>query len=234
MRDSKIGELVAEDFRKAEIFKQFGLDFCCGGGVSIKEACKKNDVDESVLIDTLMALDEKISTPEDDHINWSADVLVEHIIQKHHTYVERNIPLIREFAHKVARVHGGANPEVVTITSKFDELSEELLLHMKKEEMILFPYIKLMTEENELHRQPPFGTVANPIRMMQHEHDDAGDTMREIRALSSDFTPPGHACNTYKVLYAKLEEFETDLHQHIHLENNILFPKAIKLEAEQQ
>jgi len=230
LRNATIGELVAEDYRRAEVFKKFGLDFCCGGGRSVTDSCKKHHLDETALIKALEEIEKESTSPEQDYNKWNADVLVEHIIKVHHTYVESNIPLIREFSQKVAKVHGGANPEEIEIAELFDALSLDLLMHMKKEEMILFPYIKLLANDNGLHQQPPFGTVANPIRMMENEHEIAGDLMKEIRKLSNDYTPPAHACNTYRVLYAKLDEFESDLHQHIHLENNILFPKALQLE----
>ncbi|RMH76286.1 MAG: iron-sulfur cluster repair di-iron protein, partial [Calditrichaeota bacterium] len=153
------------------------------------------------------------------------------------TYVRESIPLLREYTAKVARVHGDAHPEMVEIARCFEELAQEMEQHMMKEEQVLFPYIKQMVvaeKQGRLLPPPPFGTVQNPIRMMEMEHDRAGELMKQIRKLSRDFSPPEDACNTYRVTYHKLEEFEADLHQHVHLENNILFPGAIALEEKLQ
>ena len=151
----------------------------------------------------------------------------------HHKYVADNIPLLREFTAKVARVHGEAHPEVVEIARLFEAVAAELEQHMMKEENILFPYIKQLAQADSSRQitPPPFGTVGNPIRMMEMEHENAGNILKKIGELSGGFVPPPDACNTYRVSYLKLREFEADLHQHIHLENNILFPKAIELES---
>ena len=159
--------------------------------------------------------------------------LVDYILNIHHAYVRKNAPLLIEFTTKVARVHGQANPEVIEIAELFKELVSELELHMMKEENILFPYIKRLVAfqgSNKAWDKPPFGSVQNPISMMEMEHEHAGNAMAEIRKLSNHFTPPEHACTTYRVSYLKLKEFEEDLHKHVHLENNILFPKASALE----
>ena len=152
----------------------------------------------------------------------------------HHTYVNKNLSLITEFADKVAKVHGEHSPETKEIAKLWKAVVTELTTHMKKEELVLFPYIKNIERfsKGDLEEFPNsrFGTVKNPIGAMEHEHDSAGGLMKNIQALSNEFTPPDYACNTYRVLYAKLKEFQNDLFQHIHLENNILFPKAILLE----
>ncbi len=230
-----IAEIVAEDYRKAEVFKKFGLDFCCGGKKSVEKACSDKKIDAHALITAL----EEVDIQENDHnMDYNAmklDELVDHIVTTHHDYVKESLPLIAEFSAKVARVHGNANPEVVEIFNEFTALEQELGQHMHKEEIVLFPFIKQLASSknnNEPAPPPPFGTINNPITMMEQEHDIAGNTMTSINKLSNNYTPPEHACNTYRVLYAKLEEFENNLHQHVHLENNILFPKAIKLEEE--
>ena len=231
-----VGALVADDYRKAEVFKRHGIDFCCGGGRTVEAACAKKGVSLSTLERELLAVQQTDRGSETENANtWDLGFLVDYIINVHHTYVRTNIPLLREFTKKVARVHGHANPEVIEIAKRFGEIATELEQHMMKEEHILFPYIKhlaMARSQNEPVGPPPFGTVHHPIRMMEHEHDHAGSIMKEIRHLSHDFTPPEHACTTYRVLYFKLEEFEADLHTHIHLENNILFPKAIALEQD--
>lgn len=166
--------------------------------------------------------------------DWKLSFLADYIVHVHHKYVNDNLALIAGFAEKVAGVHGQHNNETIEISSLWKEISDELTVHMKKEELVLFPYIKNLEryDNGELNEFPHahFGTVNNPIRMMEGEHEAVGDLMHEIKKLSNNFTPPDYACNTYKVLYAKLQEFQDDLIQHIHLENNILFPKAINFE----
>ncbi len=164
---------------------------------------------------------------------WDLDFLIDHIINIHHSYVAESIPLLLAYANKVAHVHGHHYEEVIKINALVEDVSKELESHMKKEEVILFPYVKQMfkaIKEGQKPDLPHFGTVNNPIQMMFQEHENAGDVFKEIAILSNNYTPPSEACNTFRALYSKLEEFEQDLHQHIHLENNILFPKAIQLE----
>ena len=229
-----VGELVAADYRKAEVFKRFGIDFCCGGGRTVEEACQKKGIPYSTLENELLKMEQENGSSDLMNFHeWDARVLIDYILSIHHRYVRENIPLLKEFITKVARVHGHAHPEVVAIAALFGEVASELEAHMIKEEQILFPYIKRLAGiqgQNEPVHRPPFGTVRNPITMMELEHERAGEILAEIRRVSHHFTPPEHACTTYRVAYFKLEEFEADLHKHIHLENNILFPCAIALE----
>jgi regulator of cell morphogenesis and NO signaling len=233
--ESTIADIVVQDYRTAQVFKKFGLDFCCGGKKTITDACKKKEIDQAVLISELeTAVLDKPQISED-HNTWDLDKLSDHIINTHHNYVKESLPMLDEFSAKVARVHGDAHPEVVEISDLFFKISEELSFHMHKEESILFPYIAqiaIAQRNDESLESPPFGSIQYPINKMEDEHDDAGDIMTRIQKLSSNYMPPEYACNTYRVLYAKLNEFAEDLYQHIHLENNILFPKAIKLEKE--
>lgn len=228
-----IGEIVADDYRKAEIFKKHGIDFCCKGNVTIAEVCEKKNVNYENLINELKAVDAISDNKEEDFNEWDLSELVDHIVQVHHSYVERSLPIIHEFKNKVCKVHGQHNPELFEIANNFDDVAEELTMHMHKEEMVLFPYIKKLNEAfkaNEKIDPPHFATIRNPISMMELEHVSAGRSTENIRSFSNNYTPPVHACATYRVLFAKLEEFENDLHRHIHLENNILFKKAIELE----
>jgi len=233
-KSSTIGELVAKDYRKAEVFKKFGIDFCCGGGKTVKEVCAKKGIDAESVEAELRDLDTTVSKSPLNFDSWTLDFLAQYIVNQHHTYVKRSIPLLVELSQKVARVHGAAHPEVVQINECFHAVANELVAHMYKEEEILFPYIEALAQasrsENSISR-PGFGSVQNPIRMMEHEHENAGLLLKEIETLSNHYTPPQEACNSYRVLYGKLQEFTDDLHQHIHLENNILFPKAIALES---
>ncbi|MES2394436.1 MAG: hemerythrin domain-containing protein [Bacteroidota bacterium] len=172
-------------------------------------------------------------TLNDSVLNWDIDFLTDHILNAHHKYVRQAIPVIFEYTQKVARVHGEKHPEVIVIAEKFLDLTDELNRHICKEEEILFPYIKHLAIANSygMKIEPsPFGTVESPIKMMEQEHDIVGEIMEEIKILSDNYSPPSDACTTYKLSYLKLKEFEDDLHKHVHLENNILFPKAIELE----
>jgi len=231
IEDKTVAEVVAENIKTAHVFKKYGIDFCCGGGISIDRACEKYDVDAKQLKAELLTVDD---APRAYNYNaWELDFLVDHIVNVHHTYVEEAIPLILQYSNKVAEVHGHHYSEVLEINTLFTEVANELASHMKKEEIILFPYIKkllVLKKENAAIIPPPFGTVNRPIQMMESEHESAGDIFKEIAKLTNNYTPPEGACNTFRALYAKLDEFEQDLHQHIHLENNILHPKAIELE----
>ncbi|MDR8393174.1 iron-sulfur cluster repair di-iron protein [Aliifodinibius sp. S!AR15-10] len=227
-----IGEIVANDYRTAQVFKKYGLDFCCGGGRTVAEACEKKGVDVESITNELLMLGER-GGPADNYKDWSPDFLVDYIVNNHHNYVRNKLPEIRAYAQKVAKVHGRSHPENVEILKRFEALADELTEHLEKEEQILFPYVKLLVdaEKNGIERKAPhFKTAANPISMMESEHEEAGSGMEEIQALSNNFTPPKDACATYRVLYANLKEFQEDLHKHVHLENNILFPKTLELE----
>lgn len=228
-----IGEIVADDYRTAQVFKSHGLDFCCGGGRTVAKACEKKGVDLDTITRELTMLGERKSGSADNYKDWSPDFLIDYIINNHHNYVRSKLPEIRIYAQKVAKVHGRTHPENIEIFKLFEALSAELIEHLKKEEEILFPYVKslVVAEKSGTERKiPHFKTAANPIGMMEAEHEEAGDGMEKIKELSNNFTPPEDACATYRVLYANLKEFQEDLHKHVHLENNILFPKALELE----
>ena len=201
----------------------------------IEEVCKKNDIETNELLEKLEAVLNSKADQSIDYKSWPTDLLIEYIEKKHHRYVEEKIPVLRQFLDKLCRVHGERHPELFKINELFTASAGELAAHMKKEELILFPFVKKMvsaTLSQEPIEAPHFGTVENPIEMMKHEHDNEGVRFREIAALTNNYNPPADACNTFRVTYAMLEEFEQDLHLHIHLENNILFPKAVKLEQQ--
>lgn len=230
---SIIGELVAEDYRTASVFKKYGIDFCCNGNRTISEACNKKSMNcGSLITDLHESIRQGQSNPMD-YNSWPIDLLADYIEKTHHRYVETKIQDIKPFLHKVVKVHGAQHPELVEVEHLFNTSAGELTAHMKKEEFILFPFIrKMMKSDNEHERLPgsPFGSVQNPIDMMHHEHDTEGERFRKIAMLTGNYTPPEDACSTYRVTFAMLKEFEEDLHLHIHLENNILFPKAVELE----
>lgn len=233
---SNIGKLVAQDYRTASVFKNFGIDFCCNGNRSIETACEKKNIEANDLINELkkISLDSNNSNLTD-FSSWSLDLLADYIEKKHHRYVETKIGEIKPFLNKIVKVHGQQHPELAEVEKLFNESAGELTAHMKKEELVLFPFIRKMTEAKHNGQSisaPRFGTVQNPINMMHHEHDAEGERFRKISELTNNYTPPSDACNTYQVTFSMLKEFEEDLHLHIHLENNILFPKAVEMEKQ--
>lgn len=234
LRNRTVANLVTENIKTAHVFKKYGIDFCCGGGEKIEKACENKNVDlaelEKELLSAAGAVERNFN-----YKAWNLAFLTDHIVNVHHTYVEENIPLLLQYTEKVAKVHGTSHPEVREIENLFHQVAGELVSHLKKEELILFPFIKKMVaakEQEETLERPTFGTAENPVKMMEDEHERAGELFREIAQLSNNYTPPASACNTFRAMYSKLDEFEQDLHLHIHLENNILFPKAIELEKE--
>ncbi len=231
-KENKIGEIVARNFHAAQIFESFGLDFCCGGKKSISDACREKKLDPDNVITELSKMGEQSFNPQRFE-EWDIDFLIDYIINNHHTYVIKAIPKILNHLQKVSSAHKEKHPEILLIQGTFRELSEELMNHLQKEEKMLFPYAKKLnlSFKNSLEiPMAPFGAVENPLRVLESEHESAGKMSALINKLSSNYTPPEDACGTFKVLYYELKEFENDLHTHVHLENNILFPKALEME----
>lgn len=230
-----IGELVAKDYRTASVFKKYSIDFCCQGNRTIEEACEKKNIDTKKVLEDLVAMMESKSESTTDYQSWPLDLLADYIEKKHHRYVQEKTLEIQPYLDKICKVHGERHPELLKIKEEFNASAGELAAHMKKEELILFPFIRKMTKaklENAKVDAAHFGTVINPIQMMMSEHTVEGHRFMKIEELTNNYTPPQDACNTYRVSFALLKEFEQDLHLHIHLENNILFPKAIEIEKE--
>ncbi|MEP7233437.1 MAG: iron-sulfur cluster repair di-iron protein [Ginsengibacter sp.] len=232
--DETLGEIAAKDLRKAEVFKKYGLDFCCGGKKTVKEACAEKGIDVTRLEKELQTTDKNITASRPLPYNdWSLDFLADYIVNMHHSYVRKTIPDLRTYAAKVASVHGDRHPELLAISQLTDEVCEELTTHMVKEENVLFPHIKQLVAAKNNGSQfqvEAFKSVQSPISMMEHEHEIVGKKLEQIRELSHNYALPEDACASYSYLYKTLEEFENDLHIHVHLENNILFPKSIDLE----
>lgn len=229
-----VADMVTENIKTAHVFKKYGIDFCCGGGVSVKRAAEKAGVDYDQLTNDLLSV-ENTTTRANNYNNWELDFLADHIVNVHHVYIKESIPLIIRYASRVVQVHGEHYPELIQIQRLFSEVAIELGGHCKKEELILFPFVKKMLQAKrggEKLERPNFDTVDNPIRIMEADHEEAGAIFRKIAVLSNNYTSPAGACNTFKAFYSKLQEFEQDLHQHVHLENNILFPKTMDLEKE--
>jgi regulator of cell morphogenesis and NO signaling len=230
-----IGEIVATDYRAAKVFKKWNIDFCCNGGRTIDAACKESGVPSDKVVQEVNDILQVERVGETNFKDWPLDLLVDYIEKKHHRYVENASIEIKAYLQKICDVHGDRHPELFEIKEEFEASSGELAIHMKKEELVLFPYVrKLVSSANtgQPITAPGFGTATNPISQMQHEHNDEGERFRRIRTKSNDYTVPEDGCNTYRVTFALLEEFETDLHLHIHLENNIVFPKVVELEQQ--
>jgi len=221
------------------IFEKMKIDYCCGGNKSLEEACATAGVEVAEL-ERLFAQATESDAPLNgllDLQNLTVTDLIGHILAKHHVYTKEEMARLQPLIQKVIGSHGEKHPELRHIGELFQRLCADLTPHMYKEENVLFPYIEEL-EASLLQNRPvpfaPFGTINNPIRMMMMEHDTAGDLLRELRALSSDYAVPADGCISYQTLYHALEAFEKDLHQHIHLENNILFPRAVEMESKLQ
>jgi len=219
--DRTVGELVAERPRRSRVFQSFGIDFCCQGGRTLREACERKGVAAATVVEQLEAeLADKV-VPEQNPATLPAHDLCEYIIETHHGYLRREFPRLHAMAERVAHVHGGHTPSLVEVFQVFRGLEGELASHMMKEEQILFPAVSAMSRGN-VAPMPLDG----PIACMIHEHDDAGTALARLRELTNGFQPPADACNTYRALFAGLHELDEDLHRHIHLENAVLFPAA--------
>lgn len=228
-----IGEIVANDYRTASVFSKYAIDFCCQGNRTIEQACIEDNIDVDNVLSDLQAIDENHSELSDNYQTWSMEKLANHIVEKHHKYVQEKSMEITPYLEKICKVHGKTHPELFEIKDLFNTTAGEMAIHMKKEELILFPFIRKLHRANvENTKVSPthFGSVENPINMMMDDHSEEGERFRKIDKLSNHYTPPQDACNTYRVTFGLLKEFEQDLHLHIHLENNILFPQAIEIE----
>jgi regulator of cell morphogenesis and NO signaling len=230
-----LADIVTKNIKTAGIFEKYDLDFCCGGNKTIVQACRENGTNPDLVFSEIEKIEsEKVEIPErvDD---WDLDFIVDYIINNHHKFVRYMIPIISSHTEKVASSHGKNHPETLNVAKVFSAIYKELKQHMMKEEEILFPYIKYLVKvrngEAKFER-PYFSRIGNPINMMELEHQSAGESMYSIRKLTNSYALPPDVCNTYKVCLQELKEFEEDLHKHVHLENNVLFPKAVFLEEQ--
>jgi len=229
-----VRDIAAENPATVRVFEKYGIEYCCGGRVPLADACAAKGLNVDEVIASLEAASEPLTPGEKDWHRESLASLASHIVDTHHAYVIHELPRLNELAGKVVRRHGDTREELPTIQSKLAELGEELIAHQGKEEVVLFPYIgklEQFTAGNGAMPRNCFGSITHPIEMMTRDHDFAGNLMVEIRNLSKGYTPPDGACPTFRAFYEGLHQFEQDLHQHIHLENNILFPRAVELEA---
>jgi regulator of cell morphogenesis and NO signaling len=231
--DTTVGQLVTERPTRAQLFERLGIDYCCGGGKRLADACAGAGLDLQVVARELAAWDAHAAEEERDWSRATMTELVEHIVSVHHNYLRERLPALALMLEKVINAHGRQHPELLELRRLFASLWSELECHMKKEEEILFPVCRAMELNGANSRAgAPFPprSLHGPVRSMIGEHEDAGSVLAAIRALTHGFTPPPSACATYRALFAGLAELEADLHQHIHKENNILFPKAIASE----
>jgi regulator of cell morphogenesis and NO signaling len=233
--DKTVRELVQEFPSATRVFEKFGIDYCCGGKRPLAEACNAANLSVNEVLNSLDAA-QKASHISPDARDWQTEPLAElvaHISNTHHKYTREEIARLGPLLAKVCLVHAQNHPELNNVRTVFHGLAQELTMHMMKEEKMLFPYIVRM-EEAIIQKEPilpsPFGSVQNPVLMMEHEHDDAGEALRALREMTGGYTVPPDGCISYQTLFQALAEFEADLHQHIHLENNILFPRAIAME----
>lgn len=232
MDSQTIGEWVAKNYRTAAIFEKYGMDFCCGGKTTLAAACREKGVDPEQL---RQELEKAALEPVDRSQNfaaWELPFLADYIVNTHHAYLKENTARIATYADKIAQVHGGHHPEVIEISTIFDKIEADMALHLRNEEDLLFPAIRkivALQKSGSAHEAKDIEALRENLATLGHEHDEIGAAVHEIRRLAKDYAVPADVCNTFTVTYQKLKEFEDDLHKHVHLENNILFPKAAKL-----
>jgi len=233
--EKTVRELALENPAATRVFEKLGIDYCCGGNKSLEEACRTANLKLNQVLDSLEMAEQSARAAQPTH-DWQKEPLADliaHIKNTHHQYTREELARLGPLFDKVCSVHGKNHPELLRIREVFEGLAQELTTHLMKEEVVLFPYVVRM-EESKIEKEPivpaPFGTVQNPVSMMEHEHDSAGNALRAMRAASNGYAAPADACVSYQTLYRALAEFEADLHQHIHLENNILFPRAVAME----
>jgi len=231
--NSTVGEIVTKDFRTASVFTEYGIDFCCGGNKTLQKACEEKSVNITELQEKLNKATQGEKGNETDFNSWDLDLLADYIEKTYHRYIKEKTPVILQYLEKIRGVHGAHHPELFEIYDLFSHSAMDLSMHLQKEERILFPMIRQLAESENSNQDAELGhcgTIENPISVMMDEHVTEGARFEKISELSQGYTVPPDGCNTYSATYTLLEEFEQNLHKHIHLENNILFPKAIKSE----
>lgn len=234
IREQTIADVVAADYRAASVFEKYGIDFCCGGARGVAQACEARGISIDDVARDISAATHTRDGSVPRFTEWELDFLADYIVTNHHAYVLNAIPNILAHVNKVAAVHGANHRETVAVRDIFTKTANDLLQHMQKEEQILFPFIRALAagkREGSKGISVPFGSVQFPITMMMEEHDTAAEEFEQIHKLTNDFQLPDDACTTYRITYQEIAEFEQDLHRHIFLENNILFPGAIALEG---
>jgi len=226
LRSMKVGDIVTEDFRAAEIFKREGIDFCCGGNQSLEQAAKEKNLNIDEIEYKLNNLDEVVSNRQLNYNDWNLDFLCDYIVNEYHNKVYKLLPQLMTYLNKLVQVHGANHPELKEIADLFSLVNTELPIHQRQEEEVFFPAIKEALRTNSVEAKE---IITSQIAPMMDEHELIGGTIDKINVLSKKYSVPDDGCNTYRLTYKLLEEFEDDLHTHVHLENNILYPKALNL-----
>lgn len=229
-KTTSVGQLVAQRPLRACVLEQYGIDYCCGGKASLEEACRNKGLNVEAILEKLRDADRK--NPQPDAPDWTAASLrdlIDHIIEAYHQPLRQELSRVAQLAQKVARVHGDNHPEMIEVLDIFNRFKAQLELHMQKEEMVLFPGIASMESTGTPQIFGCGGGIEHPIEVMNQEHDDAGDALCTMRRLTHNYTPPEDACSSFKVLLSSLAQIESEMHQHVHKENNILFPRALEL-----
>ena len=229
--ETLIRDIAVELPIATRVLERLGIDYCCGGKHTLAEACAKRNLDVASVLEELQLQQQDATVPEAQWKQTPLKELAEYIVRKHHAFARAQIDLVRSLADKVESRHGADHPEIFQISKAFAVISAELSHHFYCEENILFPYISQSGTEQQTALPPIFGSVQQPIARMMADHDQAGDELRLLRELTNNYTPPTAACPTWRAYYRALEDLEMDLHQHIHLENNILFPRALEQSA---
>ena len=227
-----IGEIVAADYRTAKVFENHGIDFCCGGNVALAATCTEKGLDLATITGELEAVKSGPVERSQNYAAWELPFLADYIINAHHTYLKENTGQIAAYAHKIAGVHGAHHPEVIEIATIFDKIAVEMAAHLREEEEVFFPAIKrayATRKAGSAAEAKDIEIIKTSLKKLSQEHEGIGEAVHTIRHLAKEYAIPGDVCNTFVVTYQKLKEFEDDLHKHVHLENNILFPKAAKL-----
>jgi len=236
--NTTVREVAIEVPQSTRLFEKLKIDYCCGGNHSLAEACNEAGLEVGEVLGMLETAIHQVESVNitTEFQKYSTNELIEHIVETHHVFTKDELARLDLLITKVIGAHGENHPELRKVGDLFDRLSADLMPHMFKEERVLFPYISALAKADAANTPAPFapfGTVKNPVRMMMMEHDVAGEILRDIRKVTSDYTTPSDGCISYRTLYEALEALEKDLHQHIHLENNILFPRAVELEERQ-
>lgn len=230
--DKTIGDIVADDYRTSKVFENHKIDFCCGGKITLAEACREKEIDIAVITRELEIMKSEPAGQSHNFASWDLPFLADYIINTHHTYLKENTGQIADYAHKVADVHGAHHPEVLEIAAIFDKIVVDMEAHLKEEEEVFFPAVKRAYGNRKSGSTPEaedIKTIKSSLKKLSREHDEIGNATHTIRRLANEYSIPGDVCNTFVVTYHKLKEFEDDLHKHVHLENNILYLKAAEL-----
>ena len=225
-KSAMLGDLVTDDFRIAEVFTHAGIDFCCGGKKTLEQACREKNIDLKLIEEEIRAIEQAPVLSNVNFKEWEPGFLADYIINTHHKYVLKTLPDLVYYTKKISSVHGQHHPELIEVAKLFEEISKELQQHLQKEEEVLFPAIKLAVQHSTIELK---STISSEIARMSREHEFAGGAMDKINELTAGYMVPHDGCNSYQVAFKMLKQFENDLHIHVHLENNILYPKALKL-----